>query len=373
MKKAVHKRRTTSKKTKRNTQRAIFIRYTSVVFGVLVAFVAIKFLYTAATTIHVLGASTGSVLLAKGGEEGPEDSQDPVEQKEPEHSETVSTGSTTESTTTQDSTSSSLDSKVDCVGPDGKHFVTSFHDCQELNKKWGISNFQFTVVGTKKSETREEETKDVPKSTDSHVEVQTEGSKGEINIEKSGSHIEIKREDDGRIHVKEKNEDGTEAELEEKDALEKLNNELEDEGIEIGTGSASKFAFKSGKVEAHTNFILSVDPTTKKLSVTTPSGTHELAVLPDKAIENLISKGVITNVLSSGTTTLANSSSANNIVGITEVDKNPAFEVHGVLNEKVLGLFPVAFTKTVYVSTENGTILKTEQSGYDKFLEALSF
>lgn len=378
MKKTVHKKRRVSSKTKSNRQAILFFRYSAITLGVLALLFVGKFLIDAATTVHVLGTNTGPVILARGENDGAEDVEDPEEPEQPEVEDSGSDSNSSDSqdsgksTPSQNSTSTSLDSKVDCTGPDGKHFVTSFHDCQELNKKWGISNFQFTIVGTRKSESSGEEKKG-KKSTDSKIEIQTEGNKGEINIEKSGTHIEIKREDDGRIHLKEKSEDGTEIELEEKDELEKLNDELEDEGIEIGTGSATKFAFKSGNVEAHTNFALSVDRTTKKLSVTTASGTHEVAVLPDKAIENLIAQGIITNVLSTSTTTLADSTNANNVVGITEIDNNPAFEVHGVLDEKVLGLFPVAFTKTVYVSTENGTILKTEQSGYDKFLEAISF
>ncbi len=391
MKKITRKKSSPTKRTKRNPQSILFVRYTSVAFALLVAAVAFKFLVAASSNVHVLGASTGPVLLARGGEDETEtEHQNGQEQPEPPHQESNSgsggqnsggngqSSNTTSPTDTQPSPSS--DTKVDCVGPDGKHFVTSFHDCQELNAKWGRKNFEFTKVGAS-SESKKTEDKQktiIPQTltgqqTPSKLEVRKEGSKTEIKLEKPGSHIEIKREDDGRVKVKEKNEDGTEVELEEKDTIEKLNAELEDKGIEIGTGSAKKFAFKKGKIEAHTDFPLTVDPTTKQLSVTTESGTHDVTVLPDKAVQNLLDKKVLTNVVSTGTPTSGSVSDTNNVVGLTEVDNKPAFEIHGVKDKKVIGLFPVAFTKTVYVSAEDGKVLKTQQGTWDKILEFISF
>lgn len=379
MRKSIHKKKPAGKKLKNNSQAVLFVRYTTISLGILIALVSLKLLSAASSTVHVLGASTGPTLLARDGEESNTNEleiHDTGTNTPPQNPDTTNYSSTSPTLT---NTVNNTNSKVDCVGPDERHFVTSFHDCQELNTKWGRSNFQFTQVATPTKINDGEKhsassTSIQPLPTGSpHLEFEQDGTKTHVNLEQPGSHIEIKKEDDGRLHIAEKKEDGTEIELDEKDALDKINEKLKDRDIEIGSGSASKFAFRSGKVETHTNFPLSVDPITGQLTVTTPSGTHAVTILPQKAVQNMLDSKVLTNVLSTGDAITASAGAANNVIALTEVDNNPAFEINGVTDKKVLGIIPVAFSKTVFVSPEDGQVIKTQQSTFDKLLELISF
>lgn len=384
MKKSVHKKRAV-KRTASKSNSIISFRYVSIGLGLAALFIGGKLILTASSNVHVLGASTSS-LLARGGDDSGETSSS-TEQTSGNVSNSGggnsnSNPSTSDSQTLTGSTTTisgpSQDTKVDCIGPDGKHFVTSFHDCQELNVKWNNGNFKFTVVGNTSTGTeaiapRSTEIKENSQPKTKSLEIKTEGTKTELNLEKNGRHIEIKKEDDGKLHVSSKDENGTEVELDKSDALEKLNESLKDLDIEIGTGSASRFSFRTGKVETHTDFPLSVDPSTNQLSVTTPSGTHELTILPDHAIQNLLDLKVFTNVLSTANSSTASAEASNSVIGLTEINNQTAFEIDGVANKKLLGIFPVAFTKKVFVSSDNGKILKTQQSAFDNFLEKISF
>lgn len=387
MKKSGHKK----KLTKRGNSKTISIirfRYVSIGLGLVALIMAGNLLVSASNNVHVLGTSTSN-LLTRGSDDLNEDSESTEE-----HSDSGSNSESGSSNSDSDSTSSSSDTKVssgtttnsgpskdtkvDCIGPDGKHFVTSFHNCQELNLKWNNTNFKFTIVDKSSSEkeakaSKSKETKEKSQLKTKSLEIKTENKKTEVHLEKSGRHIEIKKEDDGRLHISSKDEDGNEIEIEEHDALEDLNDSLKDLDIEIGTGSASRFTFRAGKVETHTDFPLSVDPSTNQLSVTTPSGTHELTILPDHAIQNLLDLKVFSNILSTADSNTASAEASNNVIGLTEIDNQAAFEIDGVSNKKLLGIFPVAFTKKVFVSSDNGKILKTEQPTFDNFLEKISF
>lgn len=377
MRKQVHKKKATAKKPKNNTQAILFVRYTTISLGILIALVSLKLFLAASSTVHVLGASTGQVLLARGDEVDAEtNNQDPEHTTPSQSPEQPSQESSDSNVTT---TGISNDLKVDCVGPDGKHFVTSFHDCQELNTKWGMSSFNFTQITTsaKNAESENQDgkkTSALPMPTGTlHLEFEREANKAQLNLEQPGSHIEIKKEDNGRLHISEKKKDGTEVELNQEDALSQINDKLKERDIEIGSGSATKFAFRSGKVETLTNFPLSVDPITGQLTVTTPSGTHAVTILPQKAVQNMLDSKVLTNVLSTGDATTASAEAANNVIALTEVNNKPAFEINGVTDKKILGIIPVAFAKTVFVSPEDGQVIKTSLSEFDKILELISF
>lgn len=268
--------------------------------------------------------------------------------------------------------------KVDCIGPDGQHFTVDFHDCQELNLKWGRPNFSFTPLGpevrptpSQQEDNQNPHTGNVPKPS-GKLEVQREGNKGQFNLETPNTHVEFHTEDDGEIHATAKKEDGTEVELESQDAVETLNSMLDDKNIEIGTTSAHNLAIRSGNVEAQTHFPLSVDPTTGELTVTTPAGSKIVTVLPDAAVQNLINKHVITDVESQAASSGAGLTTTQR-ANLTLLGTEPVFEINGVSNKHLLGIFPVGFSKTAFVSAENGNVVKVNQSLLNTLLEPLSF
>lgn len=168
--------------------------------------------------------------------------------------------------------------------------------------------------------------------------------------------------------------DGTEFELEEDDALERINEELANDGILVERTETNDFSIKKNGAKAKTHFPLSINPLTKELTVTTPSGVKVVAVLPDQAVQNILQKRILNSieeVSESASDTATASSSAQTT--LTELNGEAVFKVKGFSNKKVVGLIPVSFAKTVFVSAEDGDIVKTDETFLSKILETVSF
>lgn len=370
---------------------SLYIRYVSVIFIVLVLLVANNFFVKAVSKTHVLGASTGPIFLADQGDTNQEDNNpvggnpDNSQPNQQDH-----TGGITSAITPRDNSpqQSSDNTQVDCAGPDGKHFTTSFHDCQDINQKMGTGTFRFTPLGTPQHgdgnhEVQQPEPSQHPEPTEAAthesiqmprgtLEVQTEGNKGEFNLESAGTHIEIKKEDNGLIKITARKADGTEVQLQ-TNAIDEINKSLEGEGVSVSTASANGFVIQSGGVQAETNLPVSIDPTTKTLSVTTLNGTEDITTLPNQAVQNALHQGGLTNILSTANQTTPNATSGNSTVVLTDINNQPAYAVQGVSGKKLFGIFPVAYQKTVYVSAQSGQTLQTQEALFNKILEAFSF
>lgn len=225
---------------------------------------------------------------------------------------------------------------VDCIGPDGKHFTTTFKSCANLNDGWHHGNFEFTPLQVKH-----------------HFKSSSVEPTKTPEINETGNEVKPT---------------GTEDLQNTTDDLQKINNDLQDSGVEVGTSEAHGFTIKKGDVEAETHFPLSVDPTTHTLTVTTPAGTKEVTILPDKAVQNVLQKRLLDSIENQAT-----ASGSVQKVALTEVNNEPVFQINGVSNKKVLGLFPVSFAKTAFVSTQTGQVIKVDETFLDKLLEALSF
>lgn len=242
---------------------------------------------------------------------------------------------------------------VDCIGPDGKHFTTTFKSCNDLNNAWGKKNWTFNAVSPVPQVTTIQETPKPEK-----LEVKVENSKSKINIESNNTEVKLEISDD-KLKIKSKDADGNEIELEQKDALKKVNDSLETEGVEIEHATESgEFHIKNGQVTAKTELPISVDPSTKTVSVTTPGGTKEVAVLPNAAVESLLT----TNTLDK----------QNNEIELVNVNNDPTFKIAGIDDKKLFGIIPVALNKTVFVSASTGKITKTEESFFNSFLDIIS-
>lgn len=382
-KKSNHKKHTTHKHP------FVSFRIISIAFVVAIFLFAGK-AYINSLPLPVLGATTGPVLLADHGSDdsGSSDNGSSGGGNTSGHEPSSSGGSGSVSNTENGNTSPagstnqsvSDSTKVDCVGPDGRHFTTEFHDCQELNQKWGKTNFSFTPLSTQntnRAETPEqpepsktpEQTKESRQGT---LEVQTEGNKAELNLETAGLHIELKREDNGQLKITAKKEDGTEVALHE-NALEKINESLKEQGLSVSTASANKFAITSDKTEAETEFPLSIDPSTNTLAVTTPNGTKDVTILPNQAVTNVLDKNILTNVESKTSINATESASATQTTTLTEVNGQLVFAVNGVAKKNLLGVFPVGFAKTALVSATNGQVVQVNETILNRILEALSF
>lgn len=341
----------------------VAFRVIAIGFAVLLLVVGIRGVSSSA---HVLGANT--LLAQDGGDSGDTggDGQRGDNVQQNSGSNPPVSGGVVQPTV-------GAETQVDCVNPQtGQHFTTSFHDCQDINQKSDNPGFQFVPLTTpepRSSESAGQEGEGVAQH--GQLRVQEEGNKSELNLETPGLHVQLKREDNGSVHLTAQTADGREINLE-ANALEQLNTALSDKGVEVATSSSSinSLVIRRRGVEAETELPISVDPTTHELTVTTPAGVRTVTVLPDQAVNNLLSNKVLTSVQTAVSST---SGAITQQTTLTSLNNQPVFQVSGVNQKRLLGLIPLAFAKTAFVSAANGSVVQVNEALFNRILEALSF
>ena len=233
----------------------------------------------------------------------------------------------------------------------------------------------------KKTEERQKE--------DSKSKIKTEGNKQETEIETAdGQKIKTKVEDDGITKVeiergqlkvkyvlengtfklKAENESGKEVELED-DELDEVESELEDDGIKIASASGRPVLSRNN-IGAQTDFPLSIDIGTNQLIVTTPAGQKIVTVLPDQAVQNLLAANIINSIDSTDTT--GELETLDSVVKLEMRNGEVVYRVKGVKKRRLLGLFNVDNSTTVFVSSESGLPVAQEQSLLANIVDSLS-
>ena len=224
---------------------------------------------------------------------------------------------------------------------------------------------------------------------DSKSKIKTEGNKQETEIETAdGQKIKTKVEDDGTTKVeiergqlkvkyvlengtfklKAENESGKEVELED-DELDEVESELEDDGIKIASASGRPVLSRNN-IGAQTDFPLSIDIGTNQLIVTTPAGQRVVTVLPDQAVQNLLAANILNSVDSTDTT--GELETLDSVVKLEMRNGEVVYRVKGVKKRRLLGLFNVDNSTTVFVSSESGLPVAQEQSLLANIVDSLS-
>ena len=137
--------------------------------------------------------------------------------------------------------------------------------------------------------------------------------------------------------------------------------------VKINTRNGD-FVINRNNVGATTNFPLTVDSSTNILTVTTPSGEKQVTVLPDQAVQNMLSRNVIDQISGQSAADLSS-----RVKMTQKSDGSLVYEIEGEKQEKLFGLMPLKFKKTAIVSVETGELLETKESFATKFLELISF
>ena len=196
--------------------------------------------------------------------------------------------------------------------------------------------------------------------------------------EKTGqkSQTEI-RVEDGKSKLKQEIKDANgkliqKREIEIKDG-ETLHIEQEDgEILEVDARKDGQLELIKNKIKTKSEFELKVDEK-NEITVTLPNGKTKEIALPDKALERLVANGVI-----------AQSEGGEEMEYALIAGKNgePAYEVEGVVEKKLLGLFKLKFAQKMEVAAsssddgtvEAGDVVETEsrETGWMRFFERLS-
>jgi len=356
---------------------------------------------------------------AKQAEEAQKESEKNAEEQQKETSQNTSSGSNSNSGSSGGGSSQTSSvggisggTRVDCVGPDGRTFKTTYDSCEDLNESWGNANFQFTVSssGSNNTITRVFDPKDVEiededededeedeieveneaededeedeideveieneleLSEEEKIKVRTKDGRTRIDITSGGVKTRLEYRDD-RVIVKAEVEDGTEEELED-DTLFKIEDRLSISGIKIATNGAEGFIIQRDNVGAVTEFPILIDLATNTLSINTPAGERDVAVLPDQAIENLLAANIINNLIKSQA---LNANEIENIEQVITLGANQGelvYQIQGISNQKLLGLLPVLIEKTVEISAESGQVKSEEEAFLDRMLDIISF
>lgn len=201
----------------------------------------------------------------------------------------------------------------------------------------------------------------------------SERTKSEIRQDNLRVKFEVK---DGRVETETKiksnddNNDEVELEDEAKDeALDKVETELEEDDIRIAT-APGQIALVNKRVGALSNFPLSVDSTTRELTVTTPAGSKVVAVLPQQAIDNMLASKVMDFVV--GEKVDNELASIPNLVKLEEKGGVLVYKIKGTKTNKLLGFIPIKTQVEAFVSAENGQVVETTQSLLGKILNRLA-
>lgn len=252
--------------------------------------------------------------------------------------------------------------KVKELEKEEKQEIQEIQELQKLNRfstppNWTKTRIQ-NASGSEKSET-EIETADGRK-----VKTKIEDD-GRVKVEIEDRKLKIKFEN-GKFRVEHEDEGSQSGELDDDDIEEledEIEQEFEDEGIEIASSSGG-LLIKKNKRSALTKFPLSINPQTNELVVTTPAGQKIVTILPDQAVENMLSKSVLSDIDEDG--------DEENIEIEERVDEL-VYKIKGEKDHKFLGFIPLKTAITAFVSAQTGELTAQEQSLLSRIISQLSF
>lgn len=196
-------------------------------------------------------------------------------------------------------------------------------------------------------------------------------------IETEHGQLKIKYEiEQGRVVTKVENEKKQEVKLKSDELSEvenEVENELENEDVKIST-AGGQLTITKNHVAATTEFPLTIDVGTNQLIVDTPAGRKTVTILPDQAVQNLITKNIVnkTGIETKEATTDAKIKTTGRAVKLKLRDNEVVYEIKGEKTHKLLGLIPVTTPVTVFVSAESGNEVAKEQSILTNIIDLLS-
>lgn len=191
--------------------------------------------------------------------------------------------------------------------------------------------------------------------------IKVEIEKGKLKVKFENGRLKIKREHEGTDEAEFEGEELDEEEIE--DIEDEIEDELFEEGIEIATSSAGVIIKKNNR-RARTQFPLSINPETNELIVTTPSGQKVVTILPDQAVENMLSKNVLSDI---------GQEDGEDSVEIETRNNELVYRVKGEKKHKFLGFIPLKTAITAFVSAQTGQLSAKEQSLLSQIISRLSF
>lgn len=225
-----------------------------------------------------------------------------------------------------------------------------------------------------KVETKKVETKVETKEVSQNQRIETKTTPEKIKSEIRQGNLRVKFEvENGKVKMETKVKQGeNETELQneaEDEAVKEVEAELEKKDVKIST-APGQVAIVNKRVGALSSLPISIDPTTRQLTVTTPSGSKVVTVLPQQAIDNMLASHVMDFVV--GEKVDNELASVPSLVKLEEKDGVLAYKVKGIKTHRLLGFIPIQTGVDAFVSAENGQVVTSTDSLLGRILNRIA-
>lgn len=225
-------------------------------------------------------------------------------------------------------------------------------------------------VRVKTEQSKDKQKTEVKFSETEKIKTRIEEDKTRIDVYSGGVKVRYEIRD-GRVIIKAETEEGQDVPEQE---LFKIEDKLSTDGIKIAT-SDGKLLFARNNVGAVSSFPFQIDLNTNHLIASTAAGTKILTVLPDQAVQNIITANVISRLIPQD---IARQAALGELTGVKDVITlgeragAPVYEIIGLKDQKLLGFIPVTTQTTVFVSAQTGEVVAQEQSLLTNIIDLLS-
>lgn len=228
--------------------------------------------------------------------------------------------------------------------------------------------------GSSEEDSEDDDSDENNTSSPQPVRVETKTTPERIKSEIREGNLRVKFEiKDNKVKIETRvKEAEDEIELEdeaEDEAIDQVEAELEEEDIKIAT-APGQIALVNKRAGALSNFPISIDPTTRQLTVTTPAGIKVVAVLPQQAIDNMLAAKVMDDVASEKVDNEL--ASIPSLVKLEVKDGVLVYKVKGTKTHKLLGFIPIKTGVEAIVSAENGQVVESINSLLGRILNRLA-
>lgn len=178
----------------------------------------------------------------------------------------------------------------------------------------------------------------------------------------------------GDLRVEAQYEDGRAVELE-GEALDVLNSHLSEEGVSLQKSGEDGFLLERNGSAAIVSAPLEVNLNNNEFMVGVGGRQVPIQVLPDDAVLNMISAGVISQVNQDllGQLQEDGVTDVQNLISLDQEGTEPVYELDGFSDQRFLAIIPVRIQKQVKVSAVDGELVEVEQTNLSKILDFLSF
>jgi hypothetical protein len=198
-------------------------------------------------------------------------------------------------------------------------------------------------------------------ATKSAEKVNTSYKLDKISSSTKGAKVKFEIKN-GKVQIERQTEDGKKPD---QSVMDEIQKKLDDLEVKLSS-SEGKILIHKNHSGALSRFPLQIDLETNQLIASTSAGSRVLTVLPDLAIQNMLSANVFTKITGKQIDDLSY------IVELNEKNGIPIYKLNGIKSHKLFGFIHLESEITADVSAETGDLISTEQSILGQVIDFIS-